>query len=57
MSHWKNQDDLAESKRLAREENKLYDEMLNKRQDVAKEYQAKIDIIKEKRFELQNKNT
>ena len=57
MVEWKNQDDLAESKRLSRESIRLEAEMRDKREEVKEEYQAKINAIEKKRCDLACKNT
>lgn len=56
MSHWKNQDDLAESTKLSFEVQRLEREMRDKRSEIAADYQAKIDAINEKRLALAEKN-
>ena len=57
MPRWKNQGDLAESKKIAREEIRLEHEMRNKSSEIIDKYQAKIDALREKRFALTEKNT
>lgn len=57
MPQWKNQGDLAESKKIAREEIRLEHEMRNKSSEIIDKYQAKIDALREKRFALTEKNT